>query len=62
MLALLYKFLIGRFGCEHKWQEYSNGIAEDTPRSFVEVDRRHRYPYVLVRCEKCGHHKRINLK
>jgi hypothetical protein len=63
MLALLYKLLIGRFGCEHKWQEYYKQNVEDwgyddggyrIPRSI--------YSMVLVKCEKCGHHKRINLK
>jgi hypothetical protein len=63
MLALLYKLIIGRFGCEHRWQEYHRTTVEDWDRGYDDTGVPGSiYPMVLVKCEKCGHHKRINLK
>jgi len=46
MLGYLWRILVGRFGCEHKWEV-------DTTGPIME-DYRHVGTYYNLRCEKCG--------
>lgn len=48
MLGWLYRVLIGRFGCEHKWEDHGR-VQEYAPGVVLPVVTK-----IILRCTKCG--------
>lgn len=54
MLGWLWRMIVGRFGCEHKWAEVD---VKPYERNHEFGGKSQGNAYIL-RCEKCGNMKR----
>jgi len=56
MIGWLYRIIIGRFGCDHKWKIISDHLVNGT-----KSDGGGSWKMIVLQCEHCGSVKRKNL-